>query len=235
MTNPFAHLAFTSCVADLFDPALENVRALIGAVDSAMNSTTVLLKGQTNIAIDETTRRSIFSGLIRDAFVEMFLEFDRLSGLCNYHEWDKAGPHPWPEIARLIRPEVYHKLKPMSVLGFAERLHWMLRTALSPHHMHTDEPTARRLIQGFYTDLFGPAEWTVDSPLIAAAGLPKWIAHSWTFYDVVPDFLHSSGYWNEEEKAPENTPTYFDSGEADSCTFFFKDTVFYLLLTNGCP
>jgi hypothetical protein len=50
---------------------------------------------------------------------------------------------------------------------------------------------------------------------------------------VSPDFLHSTGYWNEAETGPEDAPAYFDSGEDDSCTFFYKDTTFYILLTSG--
>ena len=229
-----------SRIPDLFNPPSNPIVTFMDACDRAMSSNIVLLKGEADHPLTFADYRSPFTIIMRDAFLDLFLEFDRISGRArNYHTWEAtpdggSAPVARPETQELVKPNVYRKLKPMSYLGFIERLHWMLRTADSFYgDTHPDEETAQRLIHDFLISLFGKDTWNIGDPPAPWVGVPSWIEHPWTFYDVVPDFLLSTGYWEHNENLP---PTaYFDGGRSDSCTFFFHERIFYILLTSGSP
>ncbi len=231
------HWEVSSCVSDLFNPPVNPITVFMDTCNAAMSSNIVLLKGRTDQPITVEDRRPFFTVFMRDYFHDLFLEFDRASNRYNYHTWvatpdGGSAPEAWAK--NLVRPDVYRKLKPMSYLGFIERLHWMLRTTVGYYgDRHPDEATAQSLIHDFLISLFGSDTWNIGDLPTPWIGIPSWLEHPWTFYDIVPDFLYSSGYWEQPENRPEDY--YFDGGEEDSCTLFFKDTVFYLLLTSGSP
>lgn len=231
----------TSAIAKIFDPPENPIARFIEITGHSMSSNTVLLKGVTDNVIAAENSLSFFSVLMRDAFTDLFLEFDRAIKRYDYHDWTDAPDSQIdffagykPRFSQMVKPDIYHKLKPMSYLGFWERLHWMLRTApffysdTRPH-----EKDALQIIQDLTAYIFEQDAQTLENAPQSWIGPPNWIEHSWIFYDVVPDFLYNSGYWEHVEESPENA--YFDGGPCDSCTFFFQERTFYILMTNGSP
>jgi hypothetical protein len=239
----------SSLIPDIFNPPENPIMAFIKAVDSHMNGNTVLLKVKTGKPIPANNRfeRQSFLHEFREKhFLDLFLEFDRATGWFDYHEWHDTPESKEdfyagykPRIQRILKPDSNFWSKPMSYLCFIERLHWMQITSFGPYLTpdDIDEKAAGKIIHDLLPALFGPDTWNIDDPPTSWVGMPNWISHPWSFFDVMPNFLHSTGYWehwkDEEAKYPDNA--YFDSGEADSCTIFFHNTTFYMLLTNGSP
>lgn len=232
----------TSAIADIFDPPENPITQFIKTVDSVMNGNTVLLKGRTDIPIVDDEDLSFFLYFfLRSRFNDLFLEFDRKLQRYNYHEWHDTtesqidffvGYKPW--LNQIVNFTGQLKPKPMSYLGFTERLYWMLRTSpIIYSDNHVDNETAIRMIQEVSTSLFGKNTWKLGDNIKQPIELPNWITHPWRFYDVVPDFLNTTRYWEHNENAPDDA--YFDGGASDSCTFFFHKTTFYFLLTSGSP
>lgn len=233
----------TSAVADIFDPPPENpLTHFFNTVDTAMNGYPFLLKGHTNKPISENDRVTPFLYVFfYNYFNELFFEFDRKTGHYDFHDWYDtpesevdffAGYKPCLE--PLIKTDMTLKPKPMSYLGFTERLYWMLRTSPNYHHVErVNHETAITMIHDMSKVLFGKASWTIGDSIEKPLDLPNWIAHPWTFCDIAPDFLNTTGYFGLSED--ELTTAYFDGGASDSATFFFRDTTFYLLLTCGSP
>jgi hypothetical protein len=244
-------LTVTSLVSEIFDPSDNPLVRFIDTVDHAMNSNTLLLKGRTNQHLIMDSHTSILSLLISASLTDLLLDFDRRSKLFNNHSWHDvpeveadfyAGYKP--RLGALVKSDTVLKKKPVSYLGFAERLHWMLRTSptyYSDHH--PDEETTHMLIRDVSLILFGAEAWKIGDLPQPWNGLPTWIDHPWTFFDVVPDFLNTTGYWDtksndeSEEELDKRLAqlAYFDGGPSDSCLFFYRDDVFYFLLTNGSP
>lgn len=233
----------TSHVGNIFENEENALITFLKKVDSVMNSNTFLLKGSTDNPISVSQVNSFFTAFRSTKFIDLFLEFDNLSKWHNYHEWqDKPasridfylGFSPW--LKQINKAKKATKLEPMSYLGFVERLHWMLMTSPTYYAELTirpDEETTLRMIREISLMLFGEKAWAIgDDPPVQLAP-PNWVEHPWTFYNVVPDFLYDTGYWEHNDNAPDGG--YFDGGASDSCTFFFRDRVFYVLLTNGSP
>ena len=238
-------LVVTSLVSDIFNTPNNPLLRLIQIVNQTMNSHTVLLKGQTNQPITMGYGLSILYLLITDHFTPLFFEFDRQSKSFDYHDWHDTSASQvdfyaeyTPRSGQLLTSS-YIKNKPVSYLGFAERLHWMLRTSPAYYFDHLlDEDAAIGLIGDVSTYLFGREAWNVGDSPQPWIGLPSWISHPWFFYDVVPDFLNTRDYWESTKRSNEertNSLRYFDGGSSDSCLFFYRDDVFYFLLTNGSP
>lgn len=241
INDDYVDWKITSQVAELFDPPENPVLSLVRASSQRMNSNSVILKGTTDKPIGNRYLNEFFSVIMRDAFTEMFLEFDRLSLRYDYYEWEQSPESEKdfyagykPRVSQFVKLDVMRKLKPMSYLGFSERLHWMVCTARSFYGEEPlEEEETLKLIRDVSHFIFSEANWTVGDVPPESLNLPGWVDHPWHFYDVIPDFLYSTGYWQQEEDPPDNA--YFDGGPNDSCTLCFYDTTFYLLLTNGCP
>jgi len=232
----------SSAVADIFDPAENPLTQFIKTVDRVMNGNTVLLKGQADKPLGEAEKISFFLYFfLGNRFNDLFLEFDFKIQRWNYHEWHDTPESAidffagWqPQLKQIVNFTGQLKPKPMSYLGFTERLYWMLRTSPNYYHVeHVNHETSIRTIQDVSMFLFGETTWTVGDKITQSRGLPNWTQHPWTFYDIVPDFLNTTGYWEHNDHAP--VDAYFDGGASDSATFFFRDTTFYLLLTSGSP
>lgn len=218
--------------------------AFIGAVDQTMNSNTVLLKVRADEPLTSAACVWTLDEYLRaPLFTTMMLEVAQSQG-SNYHEWVEVDGE-WverPFLGSFVRENGTPSIRRVSVLSFAERLHWMLRTAFSPYQTHVSEEQAQVLIPAFLAELFGRRTWNGDSRPAAGewVGPPDWIRHPWAFYDVRPDFLHvgPSDRDETEGEAGEDRPStlpYFAGFSSDSCTFFYREDVFYLLLTNGAP
>ena len=243
-------LIVTSLVSEIFDSRDNPLPRFIETVDQTMNSSTVLLKGRTNQPIIMNYGLSILLLLIRDAFTDLFLEFDRQINRFDYHDWHDTSASQvdfyagyTPRSGQILTSN-YIKSKPISYLGFAERLHWMLRTSPAYYFDHPlDEEAAIALVREVSTHLFGADTWKVDDPPQQWIGLPNWVDQPWMFFDVVPDFLNGRGYWDKKsnDESDEGLDQrlsqlpYFDGGSSDSCVFFYRNDVFYFLLTNGSP
>ena len=232
----------TSAVADIFDPPENPLIQFIKIVDSVMNGNTVLLKGQIDKPFVNNEKISFFLYFfLGNRFNDLFLEFDLKIQRWNFHEWHDTPESSvdffsgWqPRLKQIVNFTGQLKPKPISYLGFTERLYWMLRTSPSYYSdNHVDHETAISMIQNVSKVLFGETSWTVGDTIEQPLDPPNWIAHPWTFCDIAPDFLNTTGYWEHHEDAPDDA--YFDGGASDSATFFFRDTTFYLLLTCGSP
>lgn len=238
-----------SLVVDIFTPPDNPVHQFILTVNNIMNSNTVLIKGQADksITIDDRWLQGNIAFIydcLKYSFQDLFLDFDKYIGHYDYYDWEEtteslgdfyAGYTPW--LKQIIKLDISIKAKPVSYLGFIERLYWMLRLSPVYHfpiQQHIDEASANRVIQDVCAMLFG-AEWRLENLNQQSVGLPHWVNHPWTFYDITPDFLNSTGYfgWSDEDEVSDDA--YFDGGASDSCMFFFKDKTFYFLLTNGAP
>lgn len=211
-----------------------------------MNSNTVILKGITDVPIRgyftgyRFIHNNFFSILCYDYLDDLMLEFDRLSGRYDYHEWFDipetdhdffAGYKPKIDIRN---KDVVAKIKPMSYLGFAERLHWMLQTSFNFYSVeHLSQDDTINLIRDVSSFMFGDENWKIGDDPQSYRSLPNWVDHDWEFFDVVPDFLTTSGYFEHIEKT--KFEGYFDAGPNDSCLMAFHDRVFYIILTNGSP
>ena len=232
----------TSAINDVFEPPENPLTEFLKTADSAMNGVPFLLKGHTHKPILENDRVEPFLYFfLSDQFTRLFFEFDRKTGHYDFHDWHDTPESEIdffagykPSHASLIKMDVTLKPKPISYLGFTERLYWMLRTSPNYHHLdRINHETAIRMIQDVSKSLFGEQSWTIGDQIESKIEPPNWIPHPWTFYDIAPDFLNTTGYWERPDDDPKTA--YFDGGASDSATFFFRDTTFYLLLTCGSP
>ncbi|MEU9111733.1 hypothetical protein AB0D04_08070 [Streptomyces sp. NPDC048483] len=220
-----------SLFADLKRPA---VNAFLTAVDTTMNSNTLLLKASADTPVTHANHREVLNSFLRDPlFHAMMLEADQERDWWMFHEapWQTPDPSltnsmdagPW-----LVREDVPLTLNPLDEAGLLARLRWMLCEAFSPYRTHLQEEHAQEIIRAFL--------WEVCSAHSGSAamqaGHKQWLSQGWSFAAVQPDFLPSSEYYTEEP-CPELS--YFDGGKSDTATFFYRGDVFLLLLTNGSP
>lgn len=224
----------SSQVSDIFEPTHSTILGFIKTVDHIMNSNTFLLKGTSDKSITSLNVTAFFTEFRANQFIDLFLEFDHLSEWHNYHQWHNTpasetnfsvGYIPW--LKELNNPQSTTTFKQLSYLDFIGRLYWMLRIARCyyPDHVNRpDDKTAYNMISGVSQALFD------DSQVIDNTH-PNHHEHPWTFYDVAPDFLYHTT--DNQQVARDNG--YFDGRTSDSCTLFFRDKVFYVLLTNGAP
>lgn len=221
-----------SRLQDTMKPA---ITALLTAIDETMNSNTMLLKVQaekplTTSNYQDELRKFLHSPL----FIEMVLEIDQQREFYTYNLWDRGTDdqlvmHAPP--GNLVKDQIKLVFTQMNEHQFAERLHWMLREALSPYHMHRTKQQTQEFIQGFFWEVFAPESWPLESPLASL----YWKTHPWSFYAVKPDFLYDTGYYDNVEIDDIPPFAYFDGGSSDSCTFFYEADIFYLFFTNGSP
>lgn len=211
------------------------ISAFLDNVDKVMNSNTIFLKGRTDEVITNQNCQMFLEDYFQmPLFTQMMLEADKIRGLFNYHEWVDTDYQPRSNKPMARSSPILPKLTRMSIIGLAERLHWMLRLCFSPYSTHIGEPEAYALIKDFFEEIFGA--WDFDQKPENWIGFPYWVKSDWTFYDVAPYFLYSTEY-GENNPPPDEIYeiAYFDGWNSDTCTLFFKDDIFYMLLTNGSP
>lgn len=201
---------FTGLSDDLDRPAVD---AFLSAVDSAMNSRTLLLKVATDAPVTAENRRQVLHTYLRSGlFEEMMLAADRhLEWYCLSEPEEFGG---LPNERPLIREGFLATTSPLRYADFLARLRWMLCEAFSPYGHHRSPTLAEQLVRDFVHELLGQD------------------GSRWRFASVKPDFLRLTGYYSDEE--PQH-PVYFDGSNSDTATFIHRGLVCYLLLTNGSP
>ncbi|MEV7521020.1 hypothetical protein [Streptomyces sp. NPDC091371] len=199
---------FTSLSEDLRHPAVDG---FLSAVDSSMNSNTLLLKAAVDVPVTTENRQHVLCAFLRSArFEEMMLAADHERDWYNLSDYYEPAPLERP----LPREGFLATISPLDHAGFLARLRWMLCEAFSPYGKHYAASDAEPLVREFAEQLLGPDGST------------------WQFGSVEPDFLRSTGYYSGEEPL---RPVYFDGDDSDTATFVHRDRVCYLLLTNGSP
>jgi hypothetical protein len=221
--------AMQSLLQDILRPATS---VLLNTIDSTMNSNTMLFKVRADQLLTTINYQAVLNQFLRSSlFREMFLEVDQLRRLLSYIIFVNGQPVSPPLPESFVQESFPLTLTSMNEYTFAERIDWMLTTAFSPYRTHISESRAQEVIRDFFWEVFAPESW----PLEQSSTRRYWGEHAWLFYDVAPNFLHSTGYFNAPEEYEPSDFAYFDGGEADTCTFFYRDDIFYLLLTNGSP
>ncbi len=193
------------------NPEPPAVDAFLSAVDSAMNSNTLLLTADCDVLVTAGNSQDVLHAFLRSALFERLLRAADVRrnwyNLTDDHD-SESFEHP------LLRDGFRATVSPLDRAGFLARLRWMLREAHSPYGHHYPAADAERLVCDFARELLG-----ADGP-------------AWAFATVSPDFLRSTGYHSGEEP---QWPVYFDGGDSDTATFVHRDRTFHLLLTNGSP
>jgi hypothetical protein len=220
-----------SLLQDILRPA---TAVLLDTIDSTLNSNTMLFKVRTDQLLTTENDQTILTLFLRSSlFQDMFLEVDQLRRLFSYTLFDIVDDQlvAQPPSGSLVQERFQLTLLSMDEFQFAKRLSWMLTTAFSPYGKHIGEHRAQEIIRDFFWEVFSPESWPLEDP----QAYRYWREHSWSFYDVTPNFLHMTGYFHAPEGYEPPDFAYFDGGEADTCTFFYQGDIFYLLLTNGSP
>ncbi|NXY98360.1 hypothetical protein HYE82_29105 [Streptomyces sp. BR123] len=203
-------MRFTDRSDDLEHPAVDG---FLSAVDSAMNSNTLLLKFAVDVPVTAENQQRVLHAFLRSGlFEEMMYAADRRRDWYNLSDDWHADEIPTER--PLLRDGFRATGSPLDAAGFTARLRWMLCEAFSPYGRHFAAPEAERLVGEFTRQLLGRS------------------GRAWLFAAVEPDFLRSTGYFSGEEPL---RPAYFDGGDCDTATFIHRDQVCYLLLTNGSP
>ncbi|MCZ1008156.1 hypothetical protein [Streptomyces lydicus] len=203
-------MRFTGLSDDLDRPAVD---AFLSAVDSAMNSNTLLLKVATDVPVTAENQRQVLHAYLRSGvFEEMMLAADHRREWYFLSEPEEFGG--LPNERPLIREGFLATTSPLRHAAFLARLRWMLCEAFSPYGHHRSPALAEQLVRDFVHELLGQDGST------------------WRFTSVKPDFLRSTGYYSGEEPLH---PVYFDGSDSDTATFIHRGLVCYLLLTNGSP
>ncbi|MFG2531451.1 hypothetical protein [Streptomyces sp. NPDC048516] len=203
-------MRFTGLSDDVDRPAID---AFLSAVDSAMNSNTLLLKVATDVPVTAENQRHVLHAYLRSGlFEEMMLAADRQRDWDNLSVAEEFGG--LPNERPLIREGFLATTSPLRYAEFLARLRWMLCEAFSPYGDHRSPAHAEELIRDFVHELLGQD------------------GSAWSFASVKPDFLRSTGYYSGEEPLP---PVYFHGSDSDTATFIHRGPVCYLLLTNGSP
>jgi hypothetical protein len=202
-----------------------------------MNGTPILLKVQTPEPILRTFHSSdwgAFYDFIQSSlFMDMWYEFDQRIGVRNYCRWSDEQQAMAPVDGTVVREERDVKFRPISILGFLDHLYWMVMNSFSYHDTRDlTEEEGKSLIYRFVEPVLGLNTTLFEQPK-SWIGLPGWISQEWTFYSLSPNFLKSTGYFQGVEDPP--WPAYFDGGNSDSAIYFYRDNIFYLLLTSGSP
>jgi hypothetical protein len=231
-------------VKSLLDDVLTpSITQFLDTVQKNMNGFPLLFKVQADVPInkpDSFDTDPFLQLASSQLFVDMWFEYDAKRKWYYYHEWDESGAIPIKGTP--VKEKTNIKSRHISILGFLDKLYWALMLSLSPYHTRdTSEEQGRQMVIDFASEILelDPDVFTKPKNWV---GLPGWIEQPWTFYDIQPDFLHTAGYW--ERKDPADDPPrsdglkrfyYFESGCSDSCTYFYKDDIFYVLLTTGSP
>ncbi|MFI7358517.1 hypothetical protein ACIBTP_31895 [Streptomyces avidinii] len=203
-------MRFTDLSDDMEHPAVDG---FLSAVDTTMNSTTLLLTFAADVPVTAENRRCVLHAFLRSGlFEEMMFAADRRRDWHNLSDGSHGGGTPAGR--PLVRDGFRGTVGALAPTDFAARLRWMLCEAPSPYGRHFTTPEADRLAGEF------------------ALHLPGRPGSPWQFASVEPDFLRSTGYFTGEEPL---RPAYFDGGTSDTATFIHAGHVCHLLLTNGCP
>ncbi|MBC6459171.1 hypothetical protein [Actinomadura sp. HBU206391] len=213
--------------ADLDRPAID---AFLSAADAVMNSNTLLLKARSDAPLNDQNAAATLGSFLEDPlFLEMMLAADRIRGWYNLQEHvPETGGFAAGGTGSLVRGSGALTLDRLDAAGFADRLVWMLCDSSSPYRRHLGRERAKGLVEAFMREVLDPG----SRPVTGDGARSDWSRTGWSFVSVRPDFLCSTGYHTGE---PPEDPAYFDGGDSDTASLFYRDDVFYLLLTNGSP
>lgn len=184
-----------------------------------LNSNSFLLHCPIDLTLDSPAGR--LEDLVRSqVFDELLIAADIERGWKNYGEWDPVANRyeRLHHSGHFYRAGVSLTLHVLDVDAIHERLVGLLTRTASPYHRQLSESVAQPIVRAFLDELQS------EEP------------HEWHFLAVDPDFLHSSGYYGHPTRPPGSDDfAYFDGGEADSCTIFYRRGTAWMLLTNGSP
>ncbi|MGW2545611.1 hypothetical protein ACWC5I_33230 [Kitasatospora sp. NPDC001574] len=193
------------------NPEPPAVDAFLSAVDSAMNSNTLLLTADCDALVTAGNRRAVLHAFLRSALFERLMR--AADARRNWYVLaDAYDSEPFER--PLLREGFRAAVSTLDHAGFLARLRWMLCEAYSPYGHHYPAADAERLVCDFARELLGED------------------GQAWSFAAVSPDFLRPTGYHSGEEPL---WPVYFDGCESDTATFVHRGRTFHLLLTNGSP
>jgi hypothetical protein len=194
----------------LEDVMVAPVEAFLDAVDKVMNSNTLLLKARADVPVTPANRAEVLQSLLRSSvFARMIREADHQRGWYNMQD---GSP---------VLDSFDLQLQELSESAFVARLRWMLMEAFSPYRRHLSAPRADEVIDGFLL-------WLNTQQPHGEHG-----REPWSFCDVHPNFLRSTGYYVNAPGTAQTT--YFDGGPSDTATLIHGRTLILLLLTNGSP
>jgi len=195
------------------------IKAFLDALDQVLNSNSFLLDCPIDLTIDDSASR--LEALIRSqAFKDLLIEGDIERGWMNYGEWDPEANR----YTRLHHGGHFHRagcsltMHALDRAAVRQRLVHLLTGTASPYHRQLSESAAAPLVGAFLDELLG------EHP------------EEWAFLAVDPTFLHTSGYYGNPTRPPGSDDfAYFDGGEGDSSTVFYRRGATWMLLTNGSP
>ncbi|WP_327148122.1 hypothetical protein [Nocardia sp. NBC_01329] len=206
--------------------ALPAAKALLDAIDTAINSNTFLLVADLGEPVQEQDTAAAVTTFIHDpGFGELIAAADAARCWGNWTVYDpelrRYVPDPDRHPALMVRLDATVTADRMDRAGFERHLRWLLTEAFSPYDKHVEPGTADRLVAEFCAEL-------LDDPDPGAA--------PWAFAAIPPHFLHNSGYYSDSGN-PSGPVYYFDGDDCDSCTAFHRDgdSILHLFLTNGSP
>ena len=196
-----------SLMKDVTDAPAE---ALLAELDSVLNSNTVLLKARADVCIRPEDLRAVLDRFIRSRLFSHTMRVSfRVRQLDDLHR------------GRLL-PEAFDlDISVLSEAEFGGRLRHLLTEAFSPYRHHVSPRRADELAERFL-------DWLYAGRPVRARQYA-----SWSFCNVRPNFLQCTGCYINDPDPPDGA--YFDGGDTDTATFIYRNDIFLLLLTNGCP
>ncbi|MFD5088740.1 hypothetical protein ACFWOG_39810 [Kitasatospora sp. NPDC058406] len=148
------------------NPEPPAVDAFLSAVDSAMNSNTLLLTADCDALVTAGNRRAVLHAFLRSALFERLMR--AADARRNWYVLaDAYDSEPFER--PLLREGFRAAVSPLDRAGFLARLRWMLCEAYSPYGHHYPAADAERLVCDFARELLGE-----DGP-------------AWSFAAVSPD------------------------------------------------
>ncbi|MFC9897850.1 hypothetical protein ACFVMC_29525 [Nocardia sp. NPDC127579] len=167
--------------------ALPASKALLDAIDTAINSNAFLLAADMGIPVREHDTVAAVTACIHDpGFGELIATADAARNWGNWAVYDpecrRYVPDPDQNPALVVRRDAAITADPMDRAGFERHLRWLMTEAFSPYDTRIERGSADRLIADFCAEL-------LDGPDSDGA--------SGVFAAIRPDFLHSSGYYSD--------------------------------------
>lgn len=130
------------------------VDRFLSAVDSVMNSNTLLLKVEAGQALTVDNRQGLLDAYLRsDLFEQMMREADRRREWYNLSDFitdpdESESPAQGSPAVGLLREGFRAAVTPLGEEEFSERLHWMLSRAPSPYNLRLPADEADRVVGG---------------------------------------------------------------------------------------
>jgi hypothetical protein len=193
---------------------------LLDSLDLVLNSNSFLLDDRLEEEGMDTA--SVLADLLSSArFRQLLAQADADRGWRNYIGDDQQQAID----ARLILENAELDVREVPLREFRDDLLWLLTTTKSPHQRQLPSSEARTLVDAFLAEL-------ADEPTPTSAG------NGWQYFQVVPNFLRSSGLAGYSRGAladGDDAPSYFDGGPLDRCLVMRRGPTLHILLTNGAP